>query len=71
MRAFRSGRWGEAVAAFGRVKSPNAGVLYCAGQAYLRMGRREAAIKSFRQALVRDPDYTPARRALDALLPSP
>jgi hypothetical protein len=49
------------------VKNPSSGVLFCAGQAYLRLGRREAAIRSFRDALDRDPNYFPARQALEKL----
>jgi tetratricopeptide (TPR) repeat protein len=67
MAAWKAGRWREAVAAFGRVKNPSSGVLFCAGQAYLRLGRREAAIRSFRDALDRDPNYFPARQALEKL----
>ncbi|RJQ51959.1 MAG: hypothetical protein C4521_11245 [Actinobacteria bacterium] len=67
---FAGGRYGEALREAGRalrVKPREAALLYLAGSASEKSGNSRLAQAYFRRALRVDPDFAPARAALDVL----
>lgn len=67
------GRFAEAVAALkdaSRLQPRLPEVHHLLGQAYERLGQRDAALAEYRRALDIDPNYLPAARHLQELNPA-